>query len=579
MVIVERDKCTGCGACFAVCNHHAISMEYDKEGFEMPVVNMERCVDCGLCKASCPVLNYDPQYSHKYSNCQRGYAARNTNKKQRLISSSGSIFPPIAEWILNKGGIVIGTAFDEDFNAVHQIIDSKELLPNLQGSKYLQTKAEAKTFRVIKKELANGRLVLYAGMACQVAGLKRYLKKDYSNLYTIDLICMGIPSPVVWQTYLRTVFKNETIIHVNFKEKSIGWDSFCMAIDTDKRTFRERGMKNSYMQSMFRTWNMRRSCFHCPFKTAERMSDFTLADCWGASALVPQMNDNKGLSSVIVHSQKGYHLWQQLKEKVEMEEIPIDAIAEGNSNLVKHQVPLIGRDTFFKTLLREPEKAFGKLCSVHEPSRFERRGNQIKSMLKKLFSRAFWFIDNQLFHDRYDYDLKFNASFRGEEKLSRDEMKMSQIRYLWYYRKTQAAKGTIWYRFYMRRLIRISERTGIMLYENMDIPRGLIIGHPGPVIINGSATFQGNLFLTHGVTIGRDIRGKRAGAPSFGKDVCIRCNSTVVGKITIGDDVLIAPNTFVNFDVPSHSIVIGNPAKIHHRENATEGHIGVVNDD
>ena len=126
----------------------------------------------------------------------------------------------------------------------------------------------------------------------------------------------------------------------------------------------------------------------------------------------------------------------------------------------------------------------------------------------------------------------------------------------------------------MKRLVKFSEYTGIMLYENLSIPQGLIIGHPGPVIINGQATFDGNLFLTHGVTIGRDIRGKRAGAPHFGKNVCIRCNSTVVGGINIGDDVLIAPNTFVNFDVPSHSIVIGNPATIHHRENATEGHIG-----
>ena len=128
----------------------------------------------------------------------------------------------------------------------------------------------------------------------------------------------------------------------------------------------------------------------------------------------------------------------------------------------------------------------------------------------------------------------------------------------------------------MRKLIRYSDKTGIMLYENMNIPKGLIIGHPGTIIINRGATFEGNLLLTHGVTIGRDIRGKRAGAPRFGKNVCIRCNSTVVGNITIGDDVLIAPNTFVNFDVPSHSVVIGNPAQIHHRDNATEGHLGFI---
>ena len=196
--------------------------------------------------------------------------------------------------------------------------------------------------------------------------------------------------------------------------------------------------------------------------------------------------------------------------------------------------------------------------------------------IKRIFTKSFWLFNKREFRELYDYDMKFNASFRNKNQLSKSDKSMLQIKYLWYYRKTQASVGSIWYRWYMNRLIRFSEKSGIMLYENMNIPKGLIIGHPGPIIINSEASFEGNLFLTHGVTIGRDIRGKRAGAPHFGKNVCIRCNSTVVGGITIGDDVLIAPNTFVNFDVPSHSIVIGNPASIHHRENATEGHIGTV---
>lgn len=196
--------------------------------------------------------------------------------------------------------------------------------------------------------------------------------------------------------------------------------------------------------------------------------------------------------------------------------------------------------------------------------------------IRDFFKINFWIIDNKKFHELYDYDLRFNASFRGKEKLSKEDKRMCQIKYLWYYRKSQIAQNTIWARWYMHKLIKFSHRTGIQLYENMNIPKGLIIGHPGTIIINGLATFEGNLMLTHGVTIGRDIRGKRAGTPKFGKNVCIRCNSTVVGGIHIGDDVLIAPNTFVNFDVPSHSIVIGNPASIHHRENATEGHIGKV---
>lgn len=197
--------------------------------------------------------------------------------------------------------------------------------------------------------------------------------------------------------------------------------------------------------------------------------------------------------------------------------------------------------------------------------------------LRKWLNPHRWIIDKKLFQENYGYDLKFNASFRGKQELSKHDMKLLQIRYLYYYRMAQVARNTIWEGWYMRKLIKYSELTGIMLYENMDIPAGLIIGHPGTIIINSNAKIAGNLMLTHGVTIGRDVRGKRAGAPTIGRNVCIRCNSTVVGNIKIGEDVLIAPNTFVNFDVPSHSIVIGNPATIHHRNHATEGHIGIVN--
>ena len=203
---------------------------------------------------------------------------------------------------------------------------------------------------------------------------------------------------------------------------------------------------------------------------------------------------------------------------------------------------------------------------------------RLLKFLRNIFRPSYWRINNKLFKESWDYDMRFNASFRGIPTMTNRELSMPQYKYLWLYRKTQAAANTIWYQYLYNRLVRESYRTNIGLCENMNIPKGLIIGHPGDIVVNGEAKFDGNIFITHGVTIGRDIRGKRAGTPHFGKNVVIRCNSTVVGKINIGNDVLIAPNTFVNFDVPSHSVVIGNPATIHHRDNATEGHIGIVNE-
>lgn len=365
--------------------HKAITMQLDDEGFEYPIISQEACVDCGLCQAVCPVLQYDKRQEARKANndAQVGFAARNRNYDQRLISSSGSIFPPIAEWILEQGGVVVGVAYDDEWNAVHKIIDKKENLQLIQGSKYLQCKADNETFKSIRKELQSGRRVLYAAMACQVEALKSFLRKDYENLYTIDLICMGIPSYIVWQKYIKAFFAGETIKSVNFKEKSIGWDSFCFRVDTDKRTFKERGMQNLYLRSMFLSWNMRPSCFNCPFKNAERISDFTLADAWGVYKSTPQINDNKGLSSVVVHSSKGLRLWNELKDRIQSVEVTIDDIAKGNRNLISNKPQTGDRKRFYSMLSKDPKKAFLNLCCVKKPPLAKRVINKIKAIFKK----------------------------------------------------------------------------------------------------------------------------------------------------------------------------------------------------
>ncbi|MGI6510194.1 MAG: serine O-acetyltransferase [Erysipelotrichaceae bacterium] len=179
---------------------------------------------------------------------------------------------------------------------------------------------------------------------------------------------------------------------------------------------------------------------------------------------------------------------------------------------------------------------------------------------------------NNKYKEMIEYDYNFLYEFKNhrvsKEYLNGYEWKVTKA-----YRLLQANQDTIWKKYLEWKLHRLELKTGISFENNMTIGKGLIIGHWGSIVLNGKATFGNHFFLTHNVTIGRDIRGKRKGVPTFGDRVVVRTNSTVVGNIKIGNDVLIAPNTFVNFDVPDHSIVIGNPAKIFHRENATEGHL------
>ena len=201
--------------------------------------------------------------------------------------------------------------------------------------------------------------------------------------------------------------------------------------------------------------------------------------------------------------------------------------------------------------------------------------------IKRLFSMKFWTFQRKKYEEMLSYDEKFNVSFRGSEfKSLKDCLRLypNETKAVILYRKYQVNIGNFWGILYGKKLDRFCYKTGIDFAWNPNIGKGLLIGHWGRIVLNGDAKFGDEIMLTHNVTIGRDIRGKRAGTPSLGNRVCIRTNSTVVGNIIIGDDVLIAPNTFVNFDVPSHSVVIGNPAKIHHKNKATEGHMGIIDD-
>lgn len=367
-------------------------MQRDSEGFDFPHIDQTLCIDCGLCQKVCPPLHYEDRTDKRLNknSVQRGFAARNKNYEQRLVSSSGSIFTVLAQYVISTGGVAVGVAYDAEFNTEYKIIDSIADLPLIQGSKYLQCKPSREIFKKIREILKTGRIVLFSGLACQVEGLHTFLRKDYDNLVCIDLICMGIPSAEVWQIYLNTYFKGEKILNVNFKEKSVGWNHFNLAITTDKQDFKQWGMINPYFKSMFNTYNMRRSCFVCPFKRIEREADITLADCWGASRLVPQIDDNKGLSSVIVHSDKGLSLWSKVASMVDCVELPLEEIISGNTNMIENRTcDYKNRRVFYKLLLsKHPQKAFQfaeRQGVAKKPNILRRIINKLKSILKKLF--------------------------------------------------------------------------------------------------------------------------------------------------------------------------------------------------
>ena len=221
--------CTGCHACAAICPKKCIDMKDIGEGFLFPVIHTETCIQCNRCEEVCPVLHI-PGSSHQ----TQVFALKNKDEAERKKSTSGGVFPLLARRILDAGGIIYGAAYDSDFSVKHIAVEDSENLSLLQGTKYVQSTV-GRLFSEVKDWLKAGRLVLFSGTPCQCAGLRAFLGKDYNNLMLVDLICHGVPSPKVWQTYIDYRAKQENggkrPVRINMRSKISGWSRYSTEFD------------------------------------------------------------------------------------------------------------------------------------------------------------------------------------------------------------------------------------------------------------------------------------------------------------------------------------------------------------
>lgn len=294
--ISDKRNCTGCGACCNICPRESISMIYDYEGFLYPVVSKEYCIECGLCEMSCPQLK--PLSGEKRPIQIK--AAYNENEDVRINSSSGGIFTLLAEYVLDVGGVVIGASFVNDWNVEHIVIHSKTELKRLRGSKYVQSHTR-NIYNLAKSYLFENREVLFSGTPCQISGLKAFLKKEYSNLITVEIICHGVPSTTVFKRYIQEVAKGEIISHINMREKLEGWKKYHITINNYTSTWTNDLFLRSFLSNLI----LRPSCYNCKHKKGRCGSDIALGDFWGVKSCHQELDDDKGLSLVFLNSEKG----------------------------------------------------------------------------------------------------------------------------------------------------------------------------------------------------------------------------------------------------------------------------------
>lgn len=348
--VVDQSYCTGCGACRNICPQNAISMKNDNEGFIMPVIDTGKCIRCGICKKICPALEQTPDLK-KYISCYAMMASDET----RAISSSGGAFTLLAENILEQGGAVCGAAWSEDYSVNHIIIESKDELWKLRGSKYVQSNIQ-ETYRETKQLLDVGRIVLYTGMPCQIDGLLHYLRKDYENLITVDLLCRGIASNELFKKFIRENYRDKKIEKISFKDKKpLGWGATTSYQMSDGSIEKTNIHNSIWMCAYLANIMDRKSCYSCKFNTDKRVGDISIGDFWGIDKWNKQYNDTKGTSIIIVNSQKGELLINNIKGKCKLiEKVPLEAGVPYNSALCAHVQKTPKRKLFFESLMKMP---------------------------------------------------------------------------------------------------------------------------------------------------------------------------------------------------------------------------------
>lgn len=373
-VYESNDNCCGCGVCSNACPKGCIIMKADTEGFLYPEIDTSKCINCGKCRKVCPFLG-----EKKEPVVQATYAAISDNDADRQKSSSGGVFALFAKTIIRDFGVVVGTRLSHDCRTAEVIaVEDVNELEALMGSKYVQS-TTGNVYQVVKGYLEANRKVLFTGTPCQVTGLKNFLGKDYDNLFCVEIICHGVPSPKLWEKYVEHMearYKAH-MMRVNFRCKDKSWREFGINEEYGDKAYFALKEDDPYMQMFLKNYSLRESCYSCKIK-GHSVADITVGDFWGIEDCLPNMNDGKGTSLILVKSEKGNVLLEQIRGMCRLEDCDYSKAIRKNSAEV-HSVPKPQlRDPFFADM---NQMSFHRLSRKYLESRLIKR---LKQFVKKI---------------------------------------------------------------------------------------------------------------------------------------------------------------------------------------------------
>ncbi len=353
--IKNKIDCCGCSACQQVCPKRCISMQEDEEGFLYPKVDVEQCVDCHLCEQVCTVIN-------RYESTEQPLSFACINKDDVIVqsSSSGGFFTVLAEYVLDSGGVVFGVKFTDNWSVVFDYTENKEDLYWFRGSKYIQP-SMGDNYKKAKSFLLENRLVLFVGTSCQISGLNHFLRKEYNNLITVDIVCHSIPSPKVWKLYLNSIGKQYDITDITFRDKSFGWRNYGLKITGKTESgesisiIHEGKEQNLYMRGFLNDLYTRPSCSNCPARNYTSGSDLMVADFWGIEKYHPEIDTNTGVSLILLKTDKGVSVFERIKLNFKILQVPYNEVEDKGLHkpITSSSKPHRYRTDFYRRLNQE----------------------------------------------------------------------------------------------------------------------------------------------------------------------------------------------------------------------------------
>lgn len=581
-----KKQCTGCGVCTAVCPAQCLTLTTDTEGFRYPECDLSKCIHCGLCENSCPVRNQT--FLPPREECPEAVAAVNKDEAVRLDSTSGGVFSALAMDTFSRKGFVGGAVYLDDYSVTHIITDDPARLTDLRSSKYLESRFEH-IFPAAQKLLEEGHEVFITGTPCQIAALYSYLKKDYPNLLTCDFICLGVPSPKVFQSYMKQREKKASakVVKIKFKDKTFGWHNFALRIDfaNGQRYCKDRG-HDPYFIGYLQYKNFSRpSCYECNFKSRQT-ADLTVGDFWGIENFAAEMDQDKGTSLILLNSSKGQSAFARIKENMNFRMMRSQDILPGNQAWKNSLTPKGGnRRKFFAALDKHD---FDYVAAIYFPmkgkAKLLRKFRSLKKLLKYFskisFSLSAWInlLKYNLFSGKrihsneswrllpYKY-VKINISKKSRLKLAGDltcgqqqcEGASSETRILLENESTWRVMGN--FTVYAGSFVRV-------------LKKGILTTHSGFINENVQIICGEKITIGEDCNIGRDVIIRDYDGHSIdpalpfscpihiGDHVWIGQRAMILKGVNIGDGAVIAAGAIVTHDVPARTLVAGVPAKV-----------------